>query len=376
MSIQEKFIYACYDGKLKKVQKMLNNKFLTFFRLISLNRSRKFCYSPLTAAVTNGHLSIINLLIKYGADVNKEIGNGSTPLDYASINRNIEIVKTLLSSGADINKGNPLYYASRNGNFEVAKLLIDSGADMNNELYSTPLDIASDIGHHDIVKLLINSGADVNKKSKKNTPLYTASSRGRVKIVELLIISGAIVNEESHDNETPLFTATKHGHFDTVKLLVNSGADVNIKDRRGTSPLMVACKINSVHIFTFLLSNGANIDDQNSSGTSVFWHAIMGIKYYDDFEKIANFFYIAFQKGAKIEEYAARYHRLTIENYWDKIESIHYKQQNISYATCKGSIGHDELNVKTLSKTEWEERMRNFHHHMDNSRKEEYAILH
>ncbi|XP_022808803.1 uncharacterized protein LOC111345789, partial [Stylophora pistillata] len=57
-----------------------------------------------------------------------------------------------------------LAHAASNGDTRVARLLIKNGADVNKEGEETPLTAAAQNGHTDMVRLLIENGADVNKE--------------------------------------------------------------------------------------------------------------------------------------------------------------------------------------------------------------------
>jgi len=57
-------------------------------------------WTTLHYAAINGDVELVKYLIKYGADVNKATGEGSTPLYLAQLGKHEEIVKLLKSAGA------------------------------------------------------------------------------------------------------------------------------------------------------------------------------------------------------------------------------------------------------------------------------------
>ena len=57
-------------------------------------------WTALHYAAINGDVELVKYLIKYGADVNKATGEGSTPLYLAQLAKHEEIVKLLKSAGA------------------------------------------------------------------------------------------------------------------------------------------------------------------------------------------------------------------------------------------------------------------------------------
>lgn len=90
--------------------------------------------SLLSLAASNGHLSIIKLLLKHGARIDHS-QNGLTPLVQAIINRQTEVALFLIRAGANIeardNGGRtPVLFAAKNREPRVAKKLIERGADI------------------------------------------------------------------------------------------------------------------------------------------------------------------------------------------------------------------------------------------------------
>ena len=68
-----------------------------------------------------GNVPKVNLLLKYGADVNATSYNGETSFSYACANNHLKVAKALHAHGADINKvvgkgecaGTPLDWAMK-----------------------------------------------------------------------------------------------------------------------------------------------------------------------------------------------------------------------------------------------------------------------
>jgi cytohesin len=97
-----------------------------------------------------------------GADVNKTVDEGGTPLFIAAYQGNEAMVRALIEAGADINKA-----------------LLDGG--------ETPLFIAAHQGHEAAVRAMIELGADVSKAENNGvTPLSVAAQEGHTAIVQIL----------------------------------------------------------------------------------------------------------------------------------------------------------------------------------------------
>ena len=125
-----------------------------------------------------GHLSVVNLLIKAGADIEfKTEDLGQTPLILAASNLasakyngfDQDVIKTirfLVRAGANVNAQDndgwtALVGAANAGNIEATKILIKAGANVNAQDHdgNTTLSIAREAGSTEIVKLLIEAGA-------------------------------------------------------------------------------------------------------------------------------------------------------------------------------------------------------------------------
>lgn len=98
----------------------------------------KFCNTPLTAALEGGHVAIADALIEHGADVNMPIKYGShgSALICATALGDVANVQYLLDHGADINYlattgkfASAIMTASIFGDREMASFLIERGAE-------------------------------------------------------------------------------------------------------------------------------------------------------------------------------------------------------------------------------------------------------
>jgi len=165
-----------------------------------------------------GHLSIVKLILDKGAQVDKPIKDGTTPLLIASYQGHSEIVRRLLEKGAQVDKARnndttPLYIACEQGHIEIVRLLLDKGAQVDKVAIDgfTPQIIASLVGNSKLVKLLIDKGANVDKpiKGDGSTPLLAASQRGNVEVTKLLLDNGAQEDMSRKDGVTPFYIAYK-----------------------------------------------------------------------------------------------------------------------------------------------------------------------
>jgi ankyrin repeat protein len=113
-----------------------------------------------------GCLSVVESLLRLGADANTKDGGGHTPL-YTVANEcgsetAPEIVRALVRAGGDVNacggatRATPLHMAARRGFVEIARMLLDCGAAIGakDSKGDTPLQRALNCRRRDVARLL------------------------------------------------------------------------------------------------------------------------------------------------------------------------------------------------------------------------------
>jgi ankyrin repeat protein len=237
--------------------------------------------SALLAAVIWSDLSIVELFIEKGAEVDMQVQNygdyGSALAAAASRNGSEEKIKLLIKYGANVNMqpengsfGSALAAAAWDDQKGAVELLIQSGADVNMQLQyeecGSALAAAAFMDNIELVKLLIESGAEVNMQlqyGKYGSALVAAASRDRTEQVKLLIESGAEVNMQLQygDYGSALVEAAQWGEIETVELLLKFGAEVNMQfpEKRYKNALAAAKQsyMNTSMTVKLLMEHGA-----------------------------------------------------------------------------------------------------------------------
>ena len=112
----------------------------------------------------------------------------------------------------------PLWCASVAGKFRVVDVLVRYGADVNSmsDTGSTPVRSACFMTHLDIVKLLVNNNADIQKPNF-NDGTCLINSVQSVELCEFLLRNGAEVNAQDIQCKTALHYAIQEHRYEREK---------------------------------------------------------------------------------------------------------------------------------------------------------------
>ena len=193
--------------------------------------------TPLIIAALNGHLNSVEILLRYGAE--------------------IESRGTLKINDQFSRACTPLWAAAITGRLDVVKLLIERNADVEGRTStgSTPLRAAAYRGRLDVVRCLVESGADVNarKYDDESTSLMVACDRGHLSVVTYLISKGAMMDLQCKNGSTALHAVVQGGHVEIVSKLLALGASQR-PNNRGLTPLLYACDFCSIEIVEHIIN--------------------------------------------------------------------------------------------------------------------------
>ncbi|KAI9150449.1 Ankyrin repeat domain-containing protein [Paramyrothecium foliicola] len=219
------------------------------------------------------NLETVQLLIRFGANVDatgEEYGNALTAAAYDGT---IEIVKILLDAGASVNgpEGWALQAASSEGHMEIVELLLSKGADVNactthkGMPQGTALQAAVEAGNFDIVELLLQHNANPNLGAGElSCPIIAATRKGEEAILDALIAAKANVDVfGGPDMSTPLINAATYLPQSAIRSILNAGADINLADSDGDTALMMAAAVGDFESIQTLLDYGADVLHKN-----------------------------------------------------------------------------------------------------------------
>ena len=205
--------------------------------------------TPLYDAIYSNNIEFVDYLIKdLKMDINHHEIQNRTPFYWACCTSNIEMIKYLIKyPEIDINSlssmgRSALSKACWNGHIEVAKLLC-SQPDINTintpdcnkrcplhnavwgefggrEGKKVPIGQPSD--SPECTELLIKYGANINAKDiDGNTPLMIAGSTNGIRSMKVLLKYNINTNEENNNHETALIQSIKYGNYESIITLID-----------------------------------------------------------------------------------------------------------------------------------------------------------
>ncbi|KAL3998140.1 Ankyrin repeats (3 copies) family protein [Acanthocheilonema viteae] len=227
--------------------------------------------SALHIAAQNGSTSIVDLLIKAGADVNSMAGPSAlcaTPLHVAAVAGHLEAVRHLIEAGAellatDLRDHCALELAQMANQFETACILIDAIESVRNrtrQLHDDLVKSAEEGDVRSVVEALPNltganydailNGATLDRKCV----LYLACLNGRKEVVEALLnVRGhTLIQPSTHD--TILHAAISSQKVAIVEMILKAFTHlVTTKNADGSTALHWASQCGSLDIVRLLL---------------------------------------------------------------------------------------------------------------------------
>lgn len=261
-------------------------------------------FSSFWFAMVHGHTEIVELFVKFGADINEchsdDPHTKLTFFQWMAMNRdfsqqlesNKKIAEILLKHGADIDKTGdeirtPLEIAIRHGNVACVQFLLKNKAKIEDPEVAIQLlvYINSSINTRiNILLLLLEHGLDTGFHNEYGRNLlHIVSKTGKdhssvVQIAKILFEAGVRLDELDNDGFSPLHLASEEPfNFELVTFFVKWGADVNTKRKSdGKSLLSLAVALNHRNhrdLVDLILSKGADVNAKDDSGRTALHEA-------------------------------------------------------------------------------------------------------
>lgn len=242
-----KFFKLIGKGDEKGLQRMLDRG------VVDIETTNEIELTGLGAAIEEGHIGIIKMLLEKGAKFDIEC-TGFSPIIFAiTRHRRLDIVELLLKYGS-VKEGesSALQYACSSGHLDIVNFFLKRGADMYklNEVGANLLHLAAESGNVEIVKMFIDKfDLKATDKDGKTALNYAAIagyefSCDKEDVTQLLIDRGANIHAKFSNkfdgNLNVLQHACRYGCGEGAKILLENGADVKITGKDGKSLVKVA----------------------------------------------------------------------------------------------------------------------------------------
>lgn len=266
---------ASRHNKTEMVERILDNN------PALINKQNKNDNFPLFTAILGGHRTMVQRLLKKGADAKVVNLNKLTVLHVLAETNNIEIATDLINLVFEINArsidgGTALYTAVQNNNISMVKFLLEERANCNISLNNgwPPILKAIDDGFIEIAILLFHRGAALRDDYKIEL-LCLACLHNKSEIVESILNDNpALINKQNKNNNFPLFTAILGGHRMMVQRLLKKGANANLINWNMCTILHVLAEIPHVDIATDLIKLISDINSRALSGGTPLYSAV------------------------------------------------------------------------------------------------------
>ncbi|PVD33493.1 hypothetical protein C0Q70_04749 [Pomacea canaliculata] len=243
---------------------------------------------------------ILPLLIRNNNDINKEDGEGNTPLHLAALAGNIRFMKTLLDHGAradGVNKEQKtvlhMMATAKNNTSsnvdslrKVLSLIVKRGAPYQKTDCAghSALHLGAKNGNWTLVEFLLqltHKVGDLNSKCHLgDSAIHLAAKCQNWDIVKLLVEEGALIDELDNEGFHVLHKMAMGESVDKdlLSLFVTNSFNFNIPCLAGDTVVHMASRHNNWSMVECLIEHVGNIDEVDSDGLAVIQRLVLSTK--------------------------------------------------------------------------------------------------
>ncbi len=264
----KKLIEKAKTGDLKEVDQLLTGG-------ANPNAADAWGKSALLVTLMRGHGEVARILINNGADVNA--GHEDLyPLTIAAHIGMKSVIELMLKHGADpyLARDTLMLPSVTGVPYPLRKNHLDEGirAMIDDAKANWPERSAVNYPAERAVAFLRKIGAVVIMPHQKLSP----ADIDNVLLIleENNAITKARPSADQRKLDTHLFYALRDAEFTNVKRCLDAGADINAMDEHSLTPLMHAVIKNDIELLQLFLNSGADLDMQNSGGLTALMRAV------------------------------------------------------------------------------------------------------
>jgi len=235
-------------------------------------------HTALQAASQNGHLEVLRMLLRSGADLELEDKDGDRAVHHAAFGDEPCVMEVIAAAGSDLNARNKrrqtaLHIAVNKGHVGVVKMLLGLGChpSLQDSEGDTPLHDAISKKRDDMLGLLLDQSADIMLTNNNGfNALHHAALRGNPSAMRVLLTKLPrpwIVDEKKDDGYTALHLASLNNHVEVAELLVHTGrGNLDLQNVNLQTALHLAVERQHTSIVRLLVRAGANLNITDKDG--------------------------------------------------------------------------------------------------------------
>lgn len=246
-------------------------------------------YPELLRVYENGHLAMIPLLLRAGADPHPEDHRHSV-IFKAVRKQELDILQLFIDEGIEIcfetnkiTRRSALMKAVSESKLDSVRFLLDSvvkpieDQEHRRQLQKALKKALLRPCPYELVRCLLGGGADPSLPYGSGyNALFIAICWKDKDLVSLLLEAGADTSSRDPNGLEPLHFATRYGQEEIVRLILDHGADVSSLERDGADALKVASACRFAGIVRLLLERGADISKRYDHGDTPLHLAVGG----------------------------------------------------------------------------------------------------
>ncbi|KAI8905484.1 ankyrin repeat-containing domain protein [Gorgonomyces haynaldii] len=201
-------------------------------------------WTPMHIAAFKGRYDVVDLMLQCGSSPNALDSLDHTPLLHSAYSGHLSVCQLLIDAGADVNhrvRGRTaLKAAAEQGHADVCVLLIENGADP--DLFMDWYQLGRSRSFESVLESMLEHGADLQDKIEGRTLLHYAARAQSYLMCEYLLMKGVDGNAQDNNGRTPLFEAFKFDikdkseflelHKDSINKQLDSGLIVPVIETR------------------------------------------------------------------------------------------------------------------------------------------------
>ncbi|KPM03905.1 E3 ubiquitin-protein ligase mind-bomb-like protein [Sarcoptes scabiei] len=275
----QELVKLAANGDVFKCEELLKRKEVNVDGVFS-------SHTALQAASQNGHVEVIQILLKHNANIEIEDKDGDRAVHHASFGDEPNVIDVLAKANADLNARNkrrqtPLHIAVNKGHVQVVRKLLELGchSSLQDCEGDTPLHDAISKKRDDILKLLLDYNADITLTNNNGfNALHHAALRGNPSATRILLDKlprSWIIDEKKDDGYTALHLSALNNHTQVAELLIRIGkANMDLQNINLQTPLHLAVERQHTEVVKLLVKNGCNLNIPDKDGDTPLHEAL------------------------------------------------------------------------------------------------------